>query len=130
AKAPAIALSDHLAVLIVKFAVIDLLDRAAGKTGLMLDQLLQPRLGRELIAEQHRPVPHGVDAGEHRVHARQSADVAAERAVEREDERRRRGDASLRLRPVLRVAPQRIVVADAVGPVTDVVARRFVTPWL
>jgi hypothetical protein len=86
AKAPAIALGNHLAALIVKFAAIDLLDRAASETGLMLDQLLEPRLGRELVAKQHRAMPHGIDAGEHRVHARQAANVAAERAVEREDE--------------------------------------------
>ena len=84
AKTPAIAFGDQLAALIVKLAAIDLLDRAAGETGLMFDQLLEPRLGRELVAEQHRAMPNHIDAGEHRVHARQAAHVAAERAVERE----------------------------------------------
>jgi hypothetical protein len=37
---------------------------------------------------------------------------------------------SLRLRRVFRLAPQRIVVADAVGPVADIVARRLVAPRL
>src|ERR1700730_11851525 len=67
AKAPAIALGDQLAVAPIKFASIDLLDRAAGKTGLMLNQILQPDLGGELVPEHYRLMPDDVDPGEHRM---------------------------------------------------------------
>src|SRR5215472_4499718 len=86
AEAPAIALGDQFAALIEELASVDLLDRAAGEARLMLDQVLEPGLGVELIAELHRAMPRHVDSCEHRMHSRKPADVAAERAVEREDE--------------------------------------------
>src|SRR5581483_9552772 len=78
AEAPAITLRNQIMVLVVKFATVDLLDGTAGETGLMLDQVLEPDPGGELIAQYHRPMPGHVDAGEHRMHSGQAPDVAAE----------------------------------------------------
>ncbi len=79
------------------------------------------------IALCQRPVR----ARPHRVHARQAADVARDDAAGREQEAGQRDDAAVRgLRRVVRIAPQRIVVADAVRVVPDVVAGRLVAPRL
>src|SRR5262249_22811203 len=97
---------------------------------LMLDQVLEPSLGVELIAELHRAMPRHVDSCEHRMHSRQPADVAAERAVEREDEGGRGKRMHLGAGGIAGIAPQRIIVADAVRPMADIVARGVVAPRL
>src|SRR5216683_6734052 len=86
AEAPAITLGNQFTVLVVEFAAINLLDRAAGEAGLMLDQVLEPGLGVELVAKHYRLMPGHIDAREHRMHSGQATDVAAERPVQRKNE--------------------------------------------
>src|SRR3546814_7490880 len=63
------------------------------------------------------------------MHAGQAAAVTGNDAAQREQEARQCDDrAVLGLRGVGRVAPQRVVIADAVRVVTDAVARGFVVP--
>ena len=81
-------------ILVEEIDMVDLLDRAAGEAGLVLDQVLQVRLGRDLVVAQDRLVPGPVGAGPHRVHAGQPADVARDDAVGREQEARQRDDAA------------------------------------
>ena len=89
------------------------------------------RLGRDHVVAVHRLVPVPVRAGPHRVHAGQAADITGDDAAGREEEARQRDDAAVSARRrVFGVAPQRIVVADAVRVVADVVARRLVAPRL
>src|SRR5262249_14410676 len=65
AEAPSVALGHERAALTVELATVDLLDRAAGEAGLMLDQVSEVSLRAQAIAEQNRSVPGDVDAGEH-----------------------------------------------------------------
>src|SRR5271170_3105468 len=117
--------------MIVKFTAVYLLDRASREARFVFNQILQPHLGGEAIAEQHRAVPGHVDPGKHRVHPGESANVSAEGAIEREDKRGRGQYPSvLRFLAVGRIAPQGIVVADAVRPVPDAVAGGLVAPRL
>ena len=124
--------ATQVAVLVEEIDVIGLLHGAAGEARLVLDEVLQPRLGRDrrrcgCTVLCQCPVgarPHGVDAG-------QAADIAGHDAAGGEQEARQRDHvAELRLGGVFRNAPQRIVVADAVGVVADVVARCLVAPRL
>src|SRR5208283_4559202 len=68
-EAPAIALGDQFFVLVEKLTSIDLLDRSSRETRLMLEQIVKPDFGRELVAAKHRAMPRHVDSCEHRVHA-------------------------------------------------------------
>jgi hypothetical protein len=131
AEAPAVGLGQKVALLIEEVDVIDLLDGAAGEACLVLDDVLQPGLGRDRIVAPHDLVPRPVGARPHGVHARQAADIARDDAAGREQEAWQRDDvAILCLRRILGHAPQRIVIADAVRVVADVVARGLVAPWL
>ena len=131
AKAPTVGGRHHLAALVVEIHVIDLLDRAAGEPRLMLDQVLQPGLGADRVVALHGQMPGPVGAGPHRVHAGQAADIAGNDPAGREQETRQRDDAApARARRIVRIAPQRIVVADAMRVVADRVARRLVAPGL
>ena len=49
AEAPAVGVGDLVALLVEEIDVIDLLDRAAGEPGLVLDQVLELGLGRDLV---------------------------------------------------------------------------------
>src|SRR4029453_19655481 len=111
--------------------VIDLLDGSARERRLWLDQVLPPRLGRDRVVAMPGQLPRPARAGPQRVHARQPPDVARDDPARREEKARRRDDAGpARAGGVLGIAPERVVVADAVGVVADVVARRLVAPWL
>ncbi len=131
AEAPAIRLGEQLALLVAELHVVDLLHRAAREARLVLDQVLEPRLGRDLVVAPRRLVPRPVRARPHGVHAREPAHVARDDAARREEEARQRDDPAVaRARRVGRVAPERVVVADAVGVVADVVAGGLVAPRL
>src|SRR5206468_10370431 len=59
----------------------------------------------------------------------EAADVAGDDAARGEEKTRRRDDAApVRAGRVVGIAPERVVVSDAVGIVADVVARRLVAP--
>ena len=65
------------------------------------------------------------------MHARQTADITRDDAAGGEQKARQRDDAAvLRLGRVVRIAPQRVVVADAVRVVANVVARGLMAPGL
>ena len=131
AEAPAIGGRDQLAALVGEVDVIDLLDRAPGERRLVLDQVLEPRPRRDRVIAPHGKMPGPVGAGPHGMHARQAADIAGDDAVRREQKAGRRDDvAPARALRVLRIAPERIVVADAVRVVADPVARGLVAPGL
>ena len=111
--------------------MVDLLEAATGETGLVLDQVLQIRLGGDRIVAQHGLVPGPVRARPHRMHAGEAAAIAGHDAAGGEQEARQRHDGpEPGLVGIGRIGPQRVVVADAVGVVTDGVARRLVVPRL
>ncbi len=131
AKAPAVGGGDEVPALVVEVDVIDLLDRAARERRLVLDQLLEPRLGRDRVVAPHREVPCPVRPGPHRVHARQPADVARDDPARGKEKARRRDHATPACAGgVLGIAPERVVVADTVRVVAQVVARGLVAPRL
>jgi hypothetical protein len=131
-EAPRVAGREQVAgALVVEIDVIDLLDRAAREARLMLDEVLQVSARCDRRVAPDRLVPLEVRAGPHRVDAGHAADVAARDAAAREQERRQRDDVAVgRAASVLGIAPERVVVADAVRVVTDVVARGLVAPRL
>src|SRR5262249_27852323 len=111
--------------------VIDLLHRAAGKAGLMLDEVLQIGLGSDRIVAMHRLVPGPVRARPHRMNAGKTADIAGDDPAGREQEARQPDDAAEPgLCGIVGSAPRGIVAADAMGVVADVVARRLIAPRL
>jgi hypothetical protein len=97
----------------------------------VLDEVFEMGLGPHLGAPHDRPVPGEVGAGPHGVDAGEAADVARQDPVEGEHEARRRHDRAVgRAGGVIGVAPQRVVVPDAVSVVTDVVSCCLVAPGL
>src|SRR5207249_1840848 len=67
----------------------------------------------------------------HRVHARQPADVARDDPARGEEKTRRSQHATpAGAGRIVGIAPERVVVADAVGVVADAVACRLVAPGL
>ena len=88
-------------------------------------------VGRDLVVAVHRLVPVPVGARPHGVDTRQAADITRYDPAGREQERRQRDHiAELGLPRIFGDAPQRIVVADAVRVVADVVACGLVAPRL
>ena len=76
-------------------------------------------------------MPGDVDPGKHGVNAGQASHIAAERAIEREDKGGGRHEAAiLSLGSIRWIAPQGVVIADAVCPMANVVAGRLITPRL
>ncbi|KAG1257036.1 hypothetical protein G6F65_016063 [Rhizopus arrhizus] len=129
AEAPAVGLGDLVAILVEEVHVINLLHRTAGEAGLVLDQVLQVRLGRDHVVAFDGVVPGPVGARPHGVHAGQPAHITRHDAAGRKQEAGQGDDAAvLGLGRVFRVGPQGVVVADAVGVVADVVARGLVAP--
>ena len=129
AEAPAVGIGHLVAVLVEEVDVVDLLHGAAGKARVVLHQVLQIGLGRDHVVAADRLVPVPVGARPHRVHAGEAADIAGDDAAGGEEEARQRDEAAIaRLGRIVGVAPQRIVVADAVRVVADVVARGLVAP--
>src|SRR5579883_3391155 len=126
---PAFARRIPLGALIIKFTAVDLLDGAAGKAGVMLNQILEPGSRCELVPEHYRSVPGDVDARKHRVNSRKAANVSTEGTVKRKNKRRRCKQASIRRASrIIRVAPEWIVITDTVRPMPDIVAGCFVAP--
>ena len=76
AKAPAISVGHFVAVLVEEFDMVGLLNGAARKTRLVLDQVLELRLGADDVIATHGLVPVPVGARPHRVHAGKPADIA------------------------------------------------------
>src|SRR5215831_15049523 len=96
--------------------MVGLLDGAAGEARLVLDNVLQPGLARYRIVAPHDLVPGPVGARPHGVHAGQAADIARDDAAGGEQEARQRDHVAVAgLGRIVGHAPQRIVVADAVG---------------
>ena len=93
AEHPGVALRNLVAVLVEEVDVVDLLEGATGEPGLVLDQILQMRLGGDHVVAQHRLVPGPVGTGPHGVNARKTAAVARDDAAGREQEARQRDDA-------------------------------------
>ena len=130
-EAPAVGFGDQVALLIEEIDVVDLLDGPAGKARLMFDDVLQVGFGGNRVVAANDLVPAPVGARPHRMDAGQPADMAGNDPARAEEEARQRDHvAELRLRRVFGDAPERIVVADAVRVVADVVARGLVAPWL
>src|SRR5690625_1808366 len=128
---PAVGVGDQVTVLVVEVNVIDLLEGTTGEAGLMLNQVFQIRFGVDHVVAQNRLVPVPVGAGPHGVNAGQAATVAGDDAAGAEQEAGQRDDgAVLGVLGVFGVAPQRVVVADAVSVVTDAVTGRFIVPRL
>ncbi|MPM85115.1 hypothetical protein SDC9_132192 [bioreactor metagenome] len=131
AEAPAVGLGHLVALLVEEVDVVDLLHGTACKARLVLHQILQMRLGGDGVVTVHRLVPRPVRSRPHRMHARQPAHIARDDAAGGEQKARQRHDAAvLRLGSVVRVAPQRIVVANAMRVVANVVARGLMAPRL
>ena len=131
AEHPGVAVGNLVAVLVEEIDVIDLLKGAAGKAGLVLDQILQVRLGGDGVAAQHGLVPRPVRARPHGMNARKTAAVAGHDAAGGEQKARQRHDGAVaRFLGIGRIGPQRVVVADAVRVVANAVARRLVIPRL
>jgi hypothetical protein len=100
--------------------VVDLLDRASGEPGLVFDQVLQPGLRADRIVAQYRQMPGPIRTSPHRVHTGQATDITGNDPAGCEQEAGQRNDTTpTRARCVIRITPQRIVVADAMRVVTD-----------
>ena len=130
-EAPAIGyFGDQVAVWIEEVHVVDLLDCSSGEFRIVLDQVLQPCFGADFLVAQYRLVPRPVSTGPHRMDARNPAHVSGHDAAGGEQETRQRHDAAeTRPRGIRWIAPQRVVVTNAVSVMTDVVACCFVAPW-
>src|SRR3990167_6973540 len=128
---PRIRFSNFVAMLVEEIDVVDLLECTAGKLGLMLNQIFQIGFGSDDVIAQHRFVPGPVGAGPHRVHTRQATAITGNQPAGGEQETGQRNDRTvLGFGRVFRIAPQRVVVADAVSVVTDRVTGGFVVPRL
>src|SRR5262245_41773463 len=111
--------------------MIDLLEGAAGEARLMLDQVLEVGLRGYLGSAPDGLMPMQIRTGPHGVDSRETSDVAGKDATEGEDEAGRRNQRPVRTCfGIFGITPQRVVVADAVCVVTDVVPRRLITPRL
>src|SRR5262245_58708739 len=131
AEAPAVRVGNEVALLVEEVDMVDLLDRPAGKARLMLDDVLEPRLGRDDVVASDVLVPGPVCARPHSVDAGQPADITGHDAAGGKQEARQRDDPAMAgLRGIVGIAPERIVVADAMRIVADIVPRRLVTPGL
>src|SRR3989442_13692519 len=76
-------------------------------------------------------MPGDVDPGKHGVNAGQASNVAAERAIEREHKGGGRHEAAiLSLGSIRWIAPQGVVIADAVCQMANVVTGHLITPRL
>ncbi|MNT81148.1 hypothetical protein D3C72_2207150 [compost metagenome] len=76
AETPAVGLGHLVTALVEEVHVIDLLDGAAGKAGLVLDQVLEVGLGGDHVVASHLLMPGPVGARPHGVHAGQAAHIA------------------------------------------------------
>ena len=131
AEAPAVGLGDLVALLVEEVDVIDLLDRPTGEARLCsirsfsyasveITSLRRTGLCQFQSAPDHIAWTPG-----------KPADVAGHDAAGGKQEARQRDDAAvIGLGGVVGIAPQRIVVADAVRVVADVVARGLIAPRL
>ena len=129
AEAPGIGFRDEVAALAEEAHMVDLLDGAAGEVRAVLDQILQPGFRGDGLVPAHPAMPRPIRAGPHGVHAGDAADIAGDDAAGGEEEAGERDEAAMSApRRIVGVAPQRVVVADAVSVVADVVARGLVAP--
>src|SRR5262249_31254673 len=97
----------------------------------MLDEIFEIGAGANLGVPMDGLVPGEVTAGEHCVHAGESAHVATHNAATGKEKRGRGDDVPIpRGLAVGRITPQRVVVTDPVRIVPDIVARGLVAPRL
>ena len=130
-KTPGIRTRELVAGFVEEVDVIDLLDRTPGELCIVFDQVFQVSLGRQYGIAPDRFLPREIATGKHRVYSGQATNVAADNTAAGENERRRRDDPPVaRFLRVVGVAPQRVVVADPVRVVPNIVARRLVAPRL
>src|SRR5262249_7573889 len=78
AKAPGVGAGKLAARFVVEVDMIDLLDGAAGKARVMLDEVFEIRTGRNLGITMNGLIPGEVTAGKHRVYAWEPADIATD----------------------------------------------------
>src|SRR4029450_7903328 len=129
AEAPAICAGDEIAMLVEEVDMVDLLDRPAGKARLMLDDVLQPRLGRDDVVAPDVLVPGPVCARPHGVDAGQPADIAGHDAAGGKQEARQRDDPAMAgLRGIVGSAPERSRVCGC-GQTGTPAARRSRHGW-
>src|SRR5262245_26962430 len=97
----------------------------------MLHQILQVGVAVNSVTQKKGTVPGDVSCGPHGVHPGQSTHIARQNPVERKHERGGRDQLPVGgTGGVLRIAPEGVVVANAMGVMTDVVSGYLVTPWL
>src|SRR5690606_11675147 len=129
AEAPAVGFGNLVAFLVEEIHMVDLLDRAARKARLVLDQVFKIGFGADFVVAAYGLVPGPVGPRPHGVHAGQAAHVSGNDAAGGKQKAGQGDDAAIAgVLRVLRVAPQRVVVANAVRIVADVVARGLVAP--
>ena len=131
AEAPAVCLGQKFAILREEVDMVGLLHGAPGEAGIVLDEILEPGFGADFSVAQDRLVPGPVRARPHRVHTGQPADIAGDNAAGGEEEARQRDDIAIfGVLRILRIAPERVIVADAMRIMADIVARGLVAPRL
>src|SRR4029077_9078980 len=122
---------ELVTALVVEVHVVDLLNGAASEAGLVFDKIFQIGAGANLGVAVDGLVPGKITACEHSVHAGESAHVAADNAATGKEERRQGNDVPIARGPAIRrIAPQRVVVPNAVRIVPNIVARGLVAPRL
>src|SRR5215467_14011650 len=87
AKTPGVRTGELAIRLVVEVDVIDLLNGAAGEARVMLDEIFEIGAGSNLGVAMDGPVPGKVTAGEHGVHAGESAHIATDNAATGKEER-------------------------------------------
>ena len=111
--------------------MVDLLDGAPGEAGVVFDQILEVGRRTDGRAADDRLVPGQIGPGPHGVHTRQAPHVPREDPAESEHEAGRGDDRPVSSRfGIVGIAPQRVVIADPVGVMANVVAGCLVTPRL
>src|SRR4029450_10308545 len=131
AKAPGVGAGKLVARFIIEVNMIDLLDGPAGKACVMLDEVFEIGAGRNLGITVNGLIPGEVAAGKHRVYAWEPADIATDNAATGEEKRREGNDVPVtRGLAVGRITPERVIIADAMGVVPNVVTGGFVAPRL
>src|SRR5690606_27980534 len=115
AKAPAVGFGDPVAVLVDATHVVDQLDGTARQARRVLHQAVKIGVGADFVVAADGLVPGPVGSGPHGVHTGQAAHVPGYDAAGGEQKAGQGDDAAVAgVLRILGVAPQRVVVADAV----------------
>src|SRR2546429_3427131 len=114
-ETPRLRLADDRPGVVRERRAIGLLDRPVCERRGLLLEVEQDALARDTVALADLSPPAKIRARVHRVNAREPGDVARDDPVHREEDRRRRDSCR---------GPERVAVADPMGPMADRVARR------